>query len=140
MPTAAFTRIIQLLTLRYAEPLTLTELAGAAGVPKTTLTREFNGRYQLSPMRWVWLVRTVMAAELIAATPTLPLRTVARLCGFNSQAHFCRRFMAAFHESPAHFRQHFRQHGLGHALTPAAALQQAVHKVNQVASASKDKV
>ena len=96
MPTAAFTRIAQLLTNRCTDRLTLADLAAFAGMPKTSLTRQFNDAYRLSPMRWVWLVRTVMAAELIAATPTTPLRAVAAACGFKSQAHFCRRFAAAF--------------------------------------------
>ena len=89
--------------------LTLADLARAAGLPQNTLTRFFNRDYGMSPMRWLWSFRVVLAAEMIATAPAWPLTVVAEECGFVSLAHFSRRFRELFGESPSSFREAFRQ-------------------------------
>ena len=103
--------VIALAMARHGEPLTLADLAAAAGLPQNKLTRLFKRAYGLSPMRWLWSFRVILAAELIAATPDGSLITAAERCGFASQAHFSRRFRELFGESPSRFRERFRQRG-----------------------------
>ena len=105
------TGVVSLVRERYAGELTLPELAAAAGMPTNTLTRHFNRRYGMSPMRWLWAFRTILAAELIAENPEAPLAEICARCGFTSSAHFSRRFREVFKESPSRFRANFRTGG-----------------------------
>lgn len=99
---------IHLASLRFQEPLTRSDLARACGLPSNTLNRRFNHIYGMSPVRWLWRFRTMLAAELIAAAPDLSLTDVAVYCGFNSLSHFSRRFSEVFRQSPKTFREHFQ--------------------------------
>jgi transcriptional regulator GlxA family with amidase domain len=101
--------VFALAAASYHGPLTLDKLAAAAGMPSTTLTRRFHRRFGISPMRWLWSFRVLLAAELIAAAPAAPLAEVAERCGFVSPAHFSRRFRELFGESPSKFRQAARR-------------------------------
>lgn len=119
--------VIELAAARFGEALTLEDLAAAAGMPPNTLTRKFNRKYGLSPMRWLWSFRTILAAEFIAAAPEWSLTDVAIYCGFNSSAHFSRRFKEMFQESPSRFRSNFRKGATVREIPPgggAAAIRQ----------------
>lgn len=93
-----------LVSQRYADGLTLKDLAAAASMPTNTLTRHFNRVYGVSPMRWLWAFRTLLAGEIIATSPGWTLTEVATHCGFNSSAHFSRRYREMFQDSPSHHR------------------------------------
>jgi AraC-like DNA-binding protein len=105
---------------RFHEALTLADLASAAQLPASTLGRHFQRSFGISPMRWLWSFRTLLAAELIAIHPSWPLQSISRECGFTSQAHFSRRFHALFDETPRAFRKHFLSQ---QSPTPPAAFQ-----------------
>ena len=94
---------------RYQDRLTLKDLAASADLPTNTLTRMFNRRYGMSPMRWVWRFRTILAAESIARAPEWSLLDVATHCGFTSAAHFSRRFRELFQESPSKCRANYHE-------------------------------
>lgn len=94
---------------RFQDHLTLGDVAKAAGLPTNTLTRMFNRRYGMSPMRWVWRFRTILAAECIARAPEWSLAEIATHCGFTSAAHFSRRFRELFQESPSQFRANYHE-------------------------------
>ena len=94
---------------RYQDRLTLKDLAASADLPTNTLPRMFNRRYGMSPMRWVWRFRTILAAECIARAPEWSLLDVATHCGFTSAAHFSRRFRELFQESPSKFRANYHE-------------------------------
>lgn len=101
---AAIAAIQELTRARFHEDLTLKDLASAATMPTNTLTRVFNRAFGLSPMRWLWAFRTAMAAELMVSAPDWSLTEVAVYCGFNSSAHFSRRFRKQFDASPSEYR------------------------------------
>lgn len=94
---------------RYQERLTLEDLSQASDLPTNTLTRLFNRRYGMSPMRWVWRFRVILAAECIARAPDWPLAEIAAHCGFTSPAHFSRRFRELFQETPSRFRSNYHE-------------------------------
>jgi transcriptional regulator GlxA family with amidase domain len=125
--------VYRLAAERFRDRLTIHDLAQAAGMPVNTLTRHFNGAHGVSPVRWLWHFRTVLAAEMIATDPTMSMSNVAGHCGFTSNAHFARRFRHVFGESPSRFRAHCRgneQKGLKTAddgIPVARALQKTAH-------------
>jgi transcriptional regulator GlxA family with amidase domain len=102
-------RAVEFAVRHFGEDLTLLLLAKAASMPCNTLTRKFNHRFGLSPMRWVWVFRTYLAAELINYTPEWALTDIAVYCGFGSSAHFSRRFSCIIGESPSRYRTKARQ-------------------------------
>lgn len=97
---------------RFAEPLALKDLAEAARMPSNTLTRYFNRTFGISPMRWLWAFRTLLASEIIACSPSWSLTDVATHCGFNSSAHFSRRYRELFQETPSRHRLDARTQGV----------------------------
>jgi transcriptional regulator GlxA family with amidase domain len=101
---AGLGRVVELVLERHAEPLTMRDLTAAAGMPANSLTRAFNRLYGISPKRWVWYFRTVLAAELIANAPAEPLSAAWSRCGFVSAAHFSRRFREVYREAPTTWR------------------------------------
>lgn len=100
---------IEFAAKHFGEELTLRLLAKAAGMPSNTLTRKFNSRFGISPMRWLWTFRTFLAAEMIAVAPEWPLTDIAIHCGFGSSAHFSRRFRAILGIVPSRHRQECRK-------------------------------
>ena len=88
----------------FRENLVLADMAKAAKMPRNTLTRKFNTIFGLSPIKWLWLFRTVLAAELITAFPDYPLAQISDFCGFTSNAHFSRRFKLIFKKSPSEYK------------------------------------
>ena len=130
---------------RYQDRLTLADLAAASALPTNTLTRMFNRRYGMSPMRWVWRFRTILAAECIARAPEWSLAEIATHCGFTSAAHFSRRFRELFQESPSRFRANYHERpedgaftGLGDLLkgARAAAAERAARRPGSVDATS----
>ena len=81
-----------LIARRYAEPLTLSTIARAVGVPRGALAaafRRFRGRSVGESIR---AARVARAKGLLATN--LPLAEIAWQCGFHDQAHFTRVFRA----------------------------------------------
>lgn len=87
-----------------ADPLSLEQLAGFAGVGPRQLTRLFSQELGLSAMAWYRRLRLDAAHRLLSAT-TMPLTDVALATGFASSAHFSRAFSAAFKAAPSSVRR-----------------------------------
>jgi AraC-like DNA-binding protein len=89
----------------YKRDMSLAEIAVAAEMPQNTMTRHFNKRYGLSPQRWVWGFKAVLAANFILEEPDMPFAEVAERCGFKSLAHFSRKFRQVLGKTPTLFRE-----------------------------------
>ena len=83
--------------------LTTATLAAGAGVSERHLARLFVDHVGLTPGRFVRRARTEAAAGLLASTP-LPIRMVARRCGFGSPEALRQAFVARYGKPPSHFR------------------------------------
>ena len=88
----------------YHENLDLERLAGVAGISRFDLCRVFKRHYKLSPMRFLWTFRTILAAEFIRMHPECRLTEIAFACGFNSSAHFSRTFRKNYGTSPFEYK------------------------------------
>lgn len=86
-----------------AEPLTLAELASAAGVSESTLCRLFRRHFGTGPVAAVELLRLARAEPLLWLS-NLSLRAVAQQCGFADAYHLSRRFKAVYGVTPSAFR------------------------------------
>lgn len=86
------------------DPLTLGDLARAAGVTRGHLSRVFRHDLGLTPMEALRLLRLDRAATLLARS-NLPIQELAAQCGFGNPFHFSRLFRAAYGDSPRGYRR-----------------------------------
>ena len=84
-------------------PLTLRELAAAACVSPSYLSRVFRKQYGCGPGAALELVRLERARTMLARS-NLTVSQVASACGFADPLYFSRRFRAAHGVAPSAFR------------------------------------
>ncbi len=89
---------------RYAEPLSLDELARRAGMSKSTFKRTFTRLFEVSPGQYLLRVRLNAARRLLETTDRL-ISDVALDCGFYDQSHFSRLFRRARGITPGAYRR-----------------------------------
>jgi AraC family transcriptional regulator len=90
-----------LIARRFAEPLSLSEVARAMGVSRGTLAMAFR-RYRGTSVGEAVRAARVAHAKALLQTKT-PLAEIAVLCGFHDQAHFTRVFRAVAGVTPGRF-------------------------------------
>jgi AraC family transcriptional regulator len=86
------------------KPLRVAELANAAGMSASQLSRLFRRQFGCGPVTAFELVRLHRAAELLTRSE-LTVAATARACGFADAYHLSRRFRAAYGMPPRAYRQ-----------------------------------
>lgn len=102
-PARHLLRARDLADTRYAEPLGVEDLAGAAGLSPAHFSREFRRTFGESPHRYLLTRRLERAAHLLRMTD----RSVAEICldvGLRSVGSFTTSFGKAFGKSPLAYR------------------------------------
>lgn len=97
-------RVRDLLHDRFAEPLTLAEIAANAGVHETHLARVFRRYHGRTIGEYVRDLRLAFARSQLAGT-TRPLSAIAADAGFSDQSHLTRRFKRRFGMTPTEYRR-----------------------------------
>ena len=100
----ACARAIDLIESRFAELLTLEELAEASGLGQRQLCRAVREATGLSPHQYLLRCRVENAKRLIAKG--LPLSEVALDCGFADQSQLTRTFVRHTGTTPGGYRRH----------------------------------
>ena len=85
-------KALTFISKHFRENLTLDQIAAEAGITKYGLCSAFRSEFNLTPMQWLWTFRVSLACELMKLRPSKPLHEIGTLCGFNSAAHFSRKF------------------------------------------------
>jgi AraC-like DNA-binding protein len=86
---------------RYAEPLTLDDLTGDAGLSRFALVRGFTARFGISPHDYLVKVRLAKAQDLIGRG--VRFAEAAAAVGFADQSHFIRHFKKVYRLTPGEF-------------------------------------
>ncbi|MFT5197042.1 MAG: AraC family transcriptional regulator [Candidatus Promineifilaceae bacterium] len=86
------------------DTLTVSEIASGAAISPSQLTRLFRAKLSLTPMAYVWKVRTQRGIEMLQNTG-LSIGLIAHQCGFKSQAHFTRRIKKQTGIAPGEIRE-----------------------------------
>ena len=105
-PARHLVRARDLADLRYAEPLTVDDMAAAAGLSRAHFSREFRRAFGVSPHAYLLTRRLERAAALLRVTD----RTVAEICldvGLTSVGSFTTSFTRAFGVPPTEYRKRF---------------------------------
>ncbi|MBB5577626.1 MULTISPECIES: helix-turn-helix transcriptional regulator [Rhizobium] len=86
-----------------AMPITIADMAAAAGVSVRTLQVNFRRFFDMTPMAYLRQLRLAGAREEITAAATsLTVREIACRWGFTHQGRFAQEYRAAFGVSPKH--------------------------------------
>jgi transcriptional regulator GlxA family with amidase domain len=96
-----FELVLEYVAENFAEEITLDDMAAAAGLSRFSLCRWFQRRFGVSPVRWLWMFRALLAHELISLEPRWSLTDIAFATGFTSSAHFSRFFRQVFGMPPS---------------------------------------
>jgi AraC-like DNA-binding protein len=104
--------VLELVTARYAEPLTVSAMARSAGMSISQLQREFARLLQLTPSAYLLRVRVLMARRRLEQTVDA-IGAIALDCGFYDQSHFTRTFHASTGMRPRDYRKRFGVAGGG---------------------------
>lgn len=93
---------------RYAEPITLQELASHLQYGTRQLQRQFKARLRTGPMEYVNQVRMQQAEHLLRTTDS-PIREIAEAVGYADSYYFSRAFKKHTSLSPAQYRTECRR-------------------------------
>ena len=90
----------------YAQPLSLSEIAGVAGLSKYHFLRLFRATYGITPMEYVSQRRIERAQDLLRST-NLTVTEVCFAVGFSSLGSFSSRFRQLVGESASGFQRRY---------------------------------
>jgi AraC family transcriptional regulator len=107
-PPRWLTQAHELIKSRFAEALTLSEMARAVGVHPVTLTREFRRYYRSTIGEMTRHERIEFACREILK-PGAKLTDVAISAGFYDQSHFAKTFKQIMGVTPAQYRAIFQR-------------------------------
>lgn len=96
-------RAIRIIEARFAEPLTVRDLAMAAGLSATHFSDTFKKATGLTPHQYLLRVRVERVSEALRATD-LPLAGIAHNFGFSSQSHLNAAFRKITGMTPSRYR------------------------------------
>jgi transcriptional regulator GlxA family with amidase domain len=89
---------------RYAQPLTLDEMAGRIHVSVRTLQRRFLAATGMTPMQYLQVVRIERGKGLLVSE-RLPVAEIAAMVGYQDRVSFGRLFKSTVGMTPAAYRQ-----------------------------------
>jgi AraC-like DNA-binding protein len=119
-PARHLLRAKDLVDARYSEPLSVQDMASAAGLSRAHFSREFRRTFGESPHAYLLTRRLERAAALLRGTD----RSVASICfdvGLGSLGSFTTSFTRTYGESPTAYRARFPA-AASQALVPACVV------------------
>jgi AraC family transcriptional regulator len=99
-----YRRVLELVRRRFAETITLKDMAEEATLSPYHFSRLFKETIGKTPMQFVTSYRIEQAKKLLA-DPNLLMSDIAQRCGFADQAHFSRTFKQLEGLTPKDYRQ-----------------------------------
>lgn len=98
----SFDQLLEWITSRLDQPLSLTQLEQQSGYSRRALQRAFQGRFGCGPMQWLRRQRLEQAlAQLTRASQRDTVSAIARRCGYLSLSSFSRDFTGAYGRKPS---------------------------------------
>ena len=93
------------LRARFAEPISLAELAAPFHVNPPYLARLFKRHGGVAPVRYLRDLRISQARKLLDEHPDLEIKEVGAICGYPDQGYFSRVFKQAVGVGPQEYRE-----------------------------------
>lgn len=86
------------------KPITLAEIAGAAGIGERECLRCFQKTIQISPIQYLLKYRVMEGARLLLSEPLSSVSRIAADCGFDSPSNFSKIFKRFYKVTPREYR------------------------------------
>lgn len=102
-----FSRAVDMIHQRLAQPVTTQELARAAGLSRSQFTRQFHRLFGAAPHEYLLRVRVNTACRLLAESE-LKTTDIAVQTGFFDHSHFSRTFRRFMGTCPSVYRRRHR--------------------------------
>ena len=99
--------MLECINLRYADKLTLDEIAAAGGVSARECNRIFHRYIRMTPMNYVNFYRIRMAAHKLTQTRD-SIEQIALDCGLSSPSYLARLFREEYGCSPREYRSKYK--------------------------------
>lgn len=96
--------MMQYIHLHYADDISLEDIAGCAGISKSTVLNLFRRFLHITPINYLINYRLNEAARLLSNTEK-KIRTVSDETGFHNVDYFCRLFKKHYHATPTEYRK-----------------------------------
>ena len=96
--------MMQYIHENYAEDISLADIAGAAGISKTSAMQLFRDSLRITPVNYLISYRLKRAAHLLANTEK-KLAVIASETGFAGVDYFCRSFKKTYKMTPGEYRK-----------------------------------
>jgi AraC-like DNA-binding protein len=90
---------------RYAGPVTLAQIADAAGIGERECLRCFERLLHISPMQYLLKYRVMQGAEMLKTEPEKSVADIATACGFDSPSYFSKLFRRYIGSTPFTYRK-----------------------------------
>lgn len=100
------TRVLHLLEMRYADPLTLSEIAEELQVNKYTLCRRYKQEQGTTVIEDLTRIRIEKAKQMLRYNVST-VKEIGELCGFESPSYFGKQFRERVGCTPAEYRRKF---------------------------------
>ncbi|MFT3730283.1 MAG: AraC family transcriptional regulator [Hyphomicrobium sp.] len=107
LPKWRLKRVVEYVDANIAEPLTLSDLAAAAGMSRMYFASQFKVATSMRPHEYV-LHKRIEHAQHLLLTTAEPLVEIALSVGFQTQAHFTTIFKKISGNTPLRWRQEQR--------------------------------
>lgn len=88
----------------YGEDISLSDIIKASESNHTTLGKLFGEELNMTPMKYLWYYRILIAKKHLSFTD-IPLKEIAFRCGFKTVSHFSRVFKEHTGKSPLMYRK-----------------------------------
>ena len=102
-PYEQMSDVVRFIGERYAEKITVDQMAELAHLSSSQFTRRFNALFQMTPARYLTRVRINASCGLLTRTD-LDLSSIAEQCGFHDASHFVKQFKGLMGVTPGEYR------------------------------------
>ncbi len=102
--TAGVQNAIQFIEANFHKDITYAQVLTAAGINRTDFSEAFREKYGMTAFRYLSAFRIEIAKKQVAFT-NVPVKDIARRCGFKTVQHFTRIFKEFTGETPASYRK-----------------------------------
>lgn len=102
--TVRIEQMLQYMQVSYAEPITLADIAQAAGLSERECLRCFHRTIGDSPVQYLLKYRLMQGAALLRASPAASIAEVSAACGFDSPSYFSKQFRRFYQRPPREYR------------------------------------
>ena len=107
--TIRIEKMLQYIQSAYAKPVTLPEIAKAAGLSERECLRCFHRMIGDTPVQYLLKYRLMQSADMLHSLPAASIAEISAACGFDSPSYFSKQFRRFYQCAPSAYRNTVRQ-------------------------------